>query len=365
MKLGMHVLTKAHDQFYGLPTSEPARSQHVAVWRQMGITDLKLVTDGDSQLKSAKWLVEQGFTVLVRFYAEPVNTSAVPDDQLKLFRDVGVTMFEGYTNEPEIEWKRPPTPDVIDELARQHIRFADACGRCLVVPLTPAIQGDRVYSWFEPMVLRIKELGRADALMGSFIACHPRPVNNLPDTPPPGFVPRSYELFDAVMRKHFNTSRPIYATEWGYEPGDSDNGELPPITLASHAEYNVQLAQAKRPDYLKVAYYWTWLNDWFASGWWRGDVAGSLPVVKAFIDMPKPAKTYTDAELAAFIKAQPSQVSLNPAAALFKAGNAAALGWPETSEWEADGWVYQKYQKGGVACKKGDWGNVRVVRWQP
>lgn len=283
MRLGMHVLSKASNQLYG--NDGPEREQHVAVWRQMGVTDLKLVTDGDSQLKSAKWLVQQGFRVMVRFYRPPIALDAVPDDQLKLFRDVGVTVFEGYTNEPEIEWGRPPTPEIINDLAMAHIRFADACGRCFVVPLTPAIQGDRVYSWFEPFIAQIIALGRADVLHGSFIACHPRPSNNLPATPPPGFVARSYETFDDVMVKHLGTSRPIYATEFGYEPGDAANDTLPKIDYQNHATYNVRLAQMDYRPCLYAAYYWTWLNDWFDSGWWRGSVNESLPVVKAFIDM--------------------------------------------------------------------------------
>jgi hypothetical protein len=294
-RLGMHVMSKAGNQFFQGQSVE--RQLIVDTWRAMGVTDLKLLTDGDSQKESAKYLVGQGFRLMVRFYHTPICLDAVPDDQLKPFMDVGVTVFEGYTNEPEIEWRgKPPNADTIDALARAHIRFADACYRCNgmkpgIWPLTPAIQGDRVYSWFEPMVQRIIDLGRKDALEGSYIACHPRPENNLPDATPPGFCPRSYELFDDVVVKHIGHSLPIYATEWGYEPGDHDNTTLPVIDLDLHAKYNVQLAQmANWRPCLQVGFYWLWMNDWFNSGWWRGSVESSLPVVRAFIALRKAPK---------------------------------------------------------------------------
>ena len=371
MRLGMHVLTKASNQLYG--NDGPEREEHVRIWRQMGVTDLKLVTDGDSQLKSAKWLVQQGFRVMVRFYRPPIALEAVPDDQLKLFRDVGVTIMEGYTNEPEIEWGRPPVPEVINDLAMAHIRFADACGRCFVVPVTPAIQGDRAYSWYEPFVVRVKELGRADALMGSFIGCHPRPVNNLPNTPPPGFVARSYETFDEITCKHLGTSRPIYATEFGYEPGDAENNSLPPITYESHAAYNLRLAQMEHPSCLHAAYYWTWLNDWFDSGWWRSSVDESLPVVKAFISAQAipvvppivppvvPPTTPEDIRRACWNALYPTGgIPRNPDAA-FQQGN--DMGAPVTLELTVGNWTCQGFVDGIKACKTGQWADIVVIGW--
>jgi hypothetical protein len=301
MRLGMHVNTKAGNGFFQGASAE--RDLIVDTWRQCGITDLKLLTDGDSQVGSAKYLISQGFTVLVRFYKPPIATEAVPDDQLKKFIDVGVTLAEGYTNEPEIEWGRPPVPEVIDDLAKAHIRFADACYRAggmthALWPLTPAIQGDRVYNWFQPFIERIMALGRTDCLKGSYIAVHPRPVNNLPSTTPPGFVPRSYELFDDVIVGSLGHSLPIYATEFGYEPGDAQNTTLPPIDVNNHATYNVRLAQMLWRPCLKVGYYWTWLDDWFGAGWWHGDVASSLPVVRAFIEMGVPVPPVVPPDIA-------------------------------------------------------------------
>lgn len=291
MRIGLHLLTKAGNQFFGL--NGPEREHHVAVWRRMGVTDVKLVTDGDSQLKAAQWLVGQGFRVLVRFYHEPICVDAVPDDQLKLFRDAGVWAVEGYTNEPEIEWGKPPTAETIDTLAHAHIRFADACGRVGIKPVTPAIQGDRVDNWFVPMINRIIEVGRKDALEGSLIGVHPRPANNPPLAAPPGFVARSYERFDDAIVKRVGHSLDMLATEWGYEPGDSQNREQPAISYNLHAHYNVALAQARWRPCLQAAYYWTWLNDWSDSGWWRGDVVASLPVVASFIGMAKPSEPVT------------------------------------------------------------------------
>ncbi len=286
IQLGLHAQTKAGNQFFGIESAE--RSLQVDVMRQMNIKTVKLLSDSDSQWKAAKWLIAQGLSVIVRFYKPPVALEPVPYDQLKPFADVGVKIVEGYINEPEIEWGRPPTLEVITSLAQAHIKFADQCAHAGLKPLTPAIQGDRVFSWFEPMVERIVLLGRQDALEGSYIAVHPRPSNNLPDTPPPGFCPRSYELFDDVVVKHLGHSLDTYLTEFGYEPGDAANTTLPKIDYTLHAKYNVQLAQMTYRPCVKAVYYWTWLNDWFDSGWWRGSIEASLPVVKAFITMQTP-----------------------------------------------------------------------------
>lgn len=368
MRLGMHLLSKASNQIFGNESAE--RTLMVDVLRRMGITDVKLVTDGDSQLKAAQYLHDQGFNVLVRFYKEPVNTEAVPDDQLRLFAPY-VYAVEGYINEPEIEWGRPPSADVIDSLARAWIRFADACGRCGVTPVTPAIQGDRVLSWFRPMCERVIALVRKDTFDHAFIGCHPRPANNLPGTPPPGFVARSYEDFAAVCRDLRIEPR-LLATEWGYEPGDAANQTLPRIDLQRHADYNVRLAQMEHPD-LVACYYWTWLHDWFDSGWWRGSIESSLPVVKAFIDMPHeldvPEPEFPDwpeAGVEARIRewcwnhAYPGPIPYNPDAAFQKLGVAFA---PVTHEMHEGGWAAQGFADGVWYCKEGDWAHMRFLPW--
>jgi hypothetical protein len=320
MRIGLHLLSQAANQFFGNPSAE--RTAQVAAMKAMGVTDVKLVTDSDSQVKACKWLSSQGFRVIVRFYLratfpdghpqagqfDGACLAAVPDNQLSLFRDAGVYAVEGYINEPEIEWNLPPTPATIDMLAMAYIRFADACGRVGVTPITPAIQGDRVYNWFEPMIARIIGLGRKDTLEKCIIGVHPRPANNLPSAPPPGFVARSYELFEDVAIAYGIPTR-MMATEWGYEPNSSENNTLPTISPIIHAEYNRRLAQMEHSPCLEACFYWTWLHDWFDSGWWRGSVEGSLPVVKAFIEMthdpepqePEPQPGIPAAELTAAV----------------------------------------------------------------
>ncbi len=371
MRLGIHALTKAENQFFGHESIE--RSTIIDVWRQCGITDVKLLTSSDSQVKAARWLVDQGFRVIVRFYKPPIATEAVPDDQLRMFLDAGVSAVEGYTNEAEIEWGRPPVTSVIDDLAHAHIRFADACGRVGIKPITPAMQGDRVYTWFEPFVQRVIEIGRRDVLEGSIIGCHPRPVNNLPETAPPGFVVRSYELFDDVLIKHLGRSLDIYATEWGYEPGDSQNNELPKITYASHAAYNLWLTQMNYRPCLKAVYYWTWLHDWFDSGWWRGSIEASMPVVNMFkmqheTQPPKPVEPDIWSREIAIEKIrtwcwdnrQIVNGGRNEGAA-FQHGE--DLGMPVSSEQYQHGWAWQSFVFGIKLCKEGDWQNVEVINW--
>ncbi len=368
-RLGMHLLSKAGNQFFGNPSAE--RDLQIDVLRRMGITDLKLVTDSDSQLEAARYLVQQGFGVIVRFYRPPPTLDNVPSDQIKMFKDVGVEAVESYVNEPEIEWGVPPTAEWIDALAQAYIKFADSCGREGITPITPAIQGDRVYNWFEPFIATVVRKGRKDALEGSIIGCHPRPANNLPDTKPPGFVALSYEFFDDVVRRHVGRRLRIRATEWGYEPGDKNNAELPRIDYQSHAAHNVRLAQMAHRECLEVVYYWTWLHDWFDSGWWRSDVDHSLPVVKAFIDMqkpviepepPMPEPVMTDDQIRN-IAWNKLAVPWNPAAALYQYAKAHGLGRPLTAEWDDGINRLQIYDGGIVVCPINQWDKVRHVPW--
>jgi hypothetical protein len=219
------------------------------------------------------------------------------------------------------------------------------------------------------MVQRIIALGRLDALTGSVIACHPRPVNNLPETPCPGFVARSYECFDAVVRKHVGKSLDIDATEFGYEPGDAANTELPPINEMNHATYNVKLAQMEWRPCLRTAYYWTWLNDWFNSGWWRGDVQGSLPVVRAFMAMPKTAVTMTSEAMRRLAEAHGQEIRIFTGGLLYTEAQRRGLGYPVTNEWTELGRIWQRYEhpakrtKSVGSCRAQVYDDVQFVTW--
>ena len=365
MRLGLHINTKSGNGFFGEPSVE--RDLQIDTMRRMGVTDCKLLCSGDSQLKASKWLTEQGFAVMVRFYALPGELPVPATDLMQLYADVGVRVAES-VNEPELE-QGPPSVELIDQLAQQHIRFADQCYRVGIKPVTPSIQGDRVFNYFEPLLDRIIGLGRKDALEGSYIGCHPRPANNLPMTSPPGFVVRSYELFDEAVRKRLGHSLPIYATEWGYEPGDNQNSELPRISREMHSALNVRLAQTEWRPCLEVAYYWTWLNDWFESGWWRGDVASSLPVVKAFIDMPKTAASLSDADMRRIAEAHGQEIRIFPDGALYKLAQAQGLGYPVCNEWQSGGRIWQTFErpdikwKSIVSCRQQSYDDLRFVTW--
>jgi hypothetical protein len=301
-RLGIHALTKADNGFFGNPSAE--RDLILSTWRQMGVSDVKLVASGDSQLKAAKYLVEQGFNVMVRFYALPRTLPVPATDLMAKYAAVGVKVAES-VNEPELEQYRPPDATMIRSLAEQHIKFADQAYRAGLKPLMPAFQGDRIYNWFAPFVKTVIDLGRKDALEGSLVNVHPRPSNNLPDVAPPGFCVRSYELFDDTVLAMIGHSLPMYATEWGYEPGDDSNATLPKIDIDLHTRYNVRLQKMDYRPCLQAVFYWSFLNDWSASGWWRGDVAKSLPVVKAFIAMhnvpPPPPPSDLDTAMRAAI----------------------------------------------------------------
>ena len=278
--IGLHYNTKPA----GPPTADV-----IALWKRMGEQRIKLLANGDDMVNNSRLLSQAGFEIMVRFYAPPINLGVPASDLMKKYAQAGVTWAEGLTNEPEIEWNKPPNATNIDNLARQHIKFADACSSVGLLPLTPAIQGDRVFTWFAPFVARVIALNRRDALEGSAIACHARPANHEPGVPPPGFCFRSYELFDDVIKAALGASLPIFSTEAGYEPGSHEDNTCPEINIDLHSRYGVEMVQMNWRPALFGILFWSWLDDWFESGWWCNRRYGTLPIVKAFETMTKPS----------------------------------------------------------------------------
>ncbi len=296
--LGLHLSADCYDGRYK-GAINGSRDRDIDIWKVMGITWLKVLTGSDAQLTACEAFAKAGFQVIVRFYAPAINESTVPVDQLKIFADRGVVYFENYTNEPEIEWGRPPTPDVIASLADQHIRFADSCARAGVIPCTPAIQGDRLDNWFKPFCEEIIRRGRKDALEGSVIAGHWRPGNYRrggklfpPDSPPidethggVGFVFRSYEKWDEYIRGLLGSPLPLLGTEAGYEPSEVDGD------IQLHTQLNVQLAQMTWGEALFCQCYWLAVPGGMGnnSAWMYG-THGWMPIIDAFTQMPKPMR---------------------------------------------------------------------------
>ena len=315
---GLHVTTKANTSIYWGENNK-VRDEHIALWHSMGVDTLKMLTYGDSQLQTTPMgghtkyyptqaFVEAGFMVIMRLYREPIALDPPPHDLLLRCRDAGVTYVESFTNEPELEWRMGnfPTADTIDRLARSHIIFADSCARAGVLPCTPAIQGDRLPGWFAPFCRRIVELGRRDALEGSAVAGHWRPGDFKrgdklfpPDSPGlepdgnPGFVFRSYEVWDKFIRDLLGGPLPLLGTEAGYEPNEvkvkeDDSNET---VAARHASLNTQIDMMTWQEALFCQCYWTWLPDWSESGWWENHRYGTMPIVKTFQQIPPVIRT--------------------------------------------------------------------------
>jgi len=371
--IGLHLSANAWDaRYYGYALRD------VTEWRQMGVCWLKVCTGSDAQLEPVKQFVRAGFEVIVRFYEHQPHPWYVPPvDLMQRFRDVGVHYVEG-GNEPELpcEWKDEHIPArAYTPLAEQYIRFADACAHAGVIPITYSIEGDRLHTWFKMLLWEIRRLGRLDAIEGSVVGIHNRPGRMPIDSPPidetwggVGFVWRSYEEWVKVITAELGWCPPLLGTEAGREPPET-NGDL-----LQHARDNVDIATRDWLPQLFCQCFWLWPPGGMGNevAWTDNTKYGRLPVVQWMMDASKRNRSgtsqpeppvVTDEYVRAIGRAYPSAVSLNPDAALFKAGVAAGLGWPETSEWEQLGHIWQKWQHGVTICKVGEWDKVRVVRW--
>lgn len=280
------------------------------LWR-MGIRHIKFVAAGDSQWEAVQAARIRGFDPIVRFWTKPPTYAAVPEDLIRLYVNAGMIYAEGYTNEPCLELGRPPLPEVIDALCVQYRQFADNCYRAKAIPITPAIQGDRFEKWFAPFINRMIAKGWKDALEGSVIGGHWRPGAMPPDSPPIdaaqggiGFVFRSYEHWHDYLISKGLGNQPMFGTEAGYEPTDLRPApEKDPdwkLALATHAQWNMAIAQMAWRPILWCQCFWMLLPHphWPESCWFlnkRGKdiagVAGCLPVVEKFIEMPKIDRT--------------------------------------------------------------------------
>ena len=373
------------------------RDRDIATMQSMGIRWLKLLTGGLSQLDAAEAFVKAGFEVIVRWYMPPVNDASVPYSELKPFADVGINYTEGFSNEPEAEWGRPPIADVIDKLAAQHIRFADTCAHAGLIPCTPAIQGDRLNTWFLPMCQRIIDKGRQDVLEGSVVAGHWRPGTYYgsvrfsggldtqlypPDIEPrqpdgqPGFAFRSYEMWDDAITALLGHPLPLLGTEAGYEPSESRSKVEQwndDSCLARHAVLNVKLAQIEWRPSLFCQCFWILTPGGMGNdpAWFHD--SGHRPVVRAFIEMKKSQRgsilddTWLIDQMQERIKTMcwnnlyPSGgVERNPNAALQKGGN---WGAPTTRELRGGGYVFQGFVTCIRYCLDGDWVNIKTLSW--
>ena len=265
--LGGHLSANVYDFSWKGPDNRIVREDHFRAMWDMGMRWVTLFSAGDSQLELAGDLVNYGFEVIARFYPGNFTWDVPPADAMLPFAKKGVHYALPYVNEPEIESGRPPNADVIDLLARGVISHADNCYRAGLIPVTPCIQSDRVYSWFRPMCERVVALGRKDALAGSVIGGHFRPSPYWPpDRDPiepngqPGFSFRSHELFNQVVVDLLGYPLPQLGCEAGYEPTDLDKNDL-----SWHTRWNKQLALRAWPAYHFCE------NFWIITGHWGDD----------------------------------------------------------------------------------------------
>jgi len=79
---------------------------------------------------------------------------------------------------------------------------------------------------------------------------------------------------------------------------------------------------------------------------------------------PPPAITLDEkVRAAAWTKLYPATTPYNPESAFFKEAKARKFGLPVTGEFDMDDQRAQGFIGGILACKIGDWGNMRVVEW--
>jgi hypothetical protein len=371
--IGLHLSANGWDsRYYG-----PNVSRDYDAWRAMGVQWLKVLTGSDSQLPPVTEFVKAGFEVIVRFYEERPHPGRVPAvDLMKRFADVGVHYVEG-GNEPELtgEWADNRIPDnAIRLLALQYKRFSDNAYRAGVIPVTYAIEGDRAYSWFRPLLVELIDRGWQDCIEGSVIGVHNRPGRMPIDSPMidatsggVGFVWNSYEAFDNIVNDLLGYSLPILGTEAGREPPEVDGD------LQKHAADNVAIMQMPWRPALFCQCFWLWPPGGMgnSTAWVDNATYGAvLPVVQAFRAMPKvirnavepPAEDLDDAEIRQ-LAWQKLGVPLNTAAAFYVYAQAHSLGKPETAEWDAGAYRMQGYSGGVVFCKVGEWDKVRHIPW--
>jgi hypothetical protein len=304
---------KVPDHFNGIGMHDTAGSEvatlsyqeakaHARELRDHGITLYKLF-GGTTKTSRAKAYVEAGITTAVRFWVlqpwgRPPGSWVTPTDQLKMFADVGVQMFELGWNEFNIsgEWPDDKIPTDPAKIARVVVdAWEEGLKACSgvpgAVPLFPShTPGGNVDHRLCYQAI-VAELQRRQ-LLGTVqhVAVHPRPHNNPPNTV---WTTANTVTFDEWrwIRDQFNNGCYLWATEHGYSLKDDQNHNYPQIDLSMWTEYNWNLfvrmnpkhAQAVEPQ-LAGLFYWV-ERGWGHWGAWGKDALVDSPVP----EMPAPS----------------------------------------------------------------------------
>lgn len=349
-----------------------------AEWVECGFSWLKLLASGDSQVNTVRLLREKNVNIIpvIRFYLTNCPANTVTKSLLQPYVDQGALIFESPFNEAyysyENSWGGALPADWPKQMAHGWALFASEVLGAGGVPTTPAIESWRFADIFVPL-FTVLAAEYPELLKQSIVAMHNRPLNhNIGyDKDPGGY--RGWEWMDGYVWQLVGEHLPMIATEAGPEVGWDQDKNFARVTPAGHAVMCREIDTYPTPDYYLADCYWLWedLASFRPASWKRNGThygGADLPVVDAFkstrpVVTPPAWPVLSDDYVRGVGRGHPSQISLNPDAALFKAGNAAGLGWPETSEWEQDGCVWMKWQHGVVVVPIGKWNEVRVVRW--
>jgi len=331
--------------------------------RAMGVKWVK-IANHDGGLDFAEELIRNEIMPVVRLYRPQPNPGVLSERELRFVEEYvarGVFYFE-FNNEPELgnEWQGGHVPpNALEIVARNAIVDMEAIIERGGFPAIPALAtGNR---W--DIVGKICELGREDLFDGPvWQAVHNYGINHPLDYPDdPGnqdgapYTPefyealknerwggdawqgrsleevnalrasgkkpgttilddascwRSYEFFDALVRRWLGRSLPVLATEGGYTVGVHADLRYPATTPRLHMAQTLEacrimMGTSKRfppaPDYFFCSAFWLlgnytlghWAAEWENAAWyssrWPG---GRLPIVDVLKQEPKQERAW-------------------------------------------------------------------------
>ncbi|HEY64671.1 MAG TPA: carboxypeptidase regulatory-like domain-containing protein [Caldilineae bacterium] len=324
----------------------------------MGVKWVK-IANHDGGLEFAELLLEHDIMPIVRLYRPTPNPGTLGERELQFVEEYvarGVRYFE-FNNEPDlgVEWVGGYVPpNALEIVARNAIIDMERILERGGYPAIPALAtGSR---W--DIVGKIVELGRADLFQEPvWQAVHNYAVNHPPEYPDdpgnqqgapytrefyerirseqwgrdawngrsleevnrlraehanPGDTImddascwRSYEFFDALVRRHIGRSIPVLATEGGWIVGEDADPRYPATTPRLHMAQTLEVCRAlmgtskqlpPAPDYFFCSAFWLignyvlghWAARWESQAWYSSRWPdGRLPIVDALKAEPK------------------------------------------------------------------------------
>jgi len=278
-----------HDTGWGLHDSASTGSlpgnwqTHVDNLISMGVTWYKVLADGTNKVDWVRFLTKHGIMCIIRLYSNKPHPKYRPSsDVIGLYVHAGAQYFE-YGNEPNIgsdEWSDWPGMKNIGEILVPQILACNGLIKSVGgVPLLPAMTPGGVINQRETwrqILVALKKRKALDSMRGAGVAIHVRPLNNPLDTPRedgnaiskdgvPIFVDQNgkfiryanttthdeYTWYIDFFNENLGYCPPLFGTEAGYSIGDEQNSDYYPITRATHAGWNHELAMRFSPKHSK------------------------------------------------------------------------------------------------------------------